>query len=98
VSHDQGRACRCVVDHRPDPLELHEHHVFPLYLGGPKDGETVWLCPTVHTNTHELLRVMLRDGELSWRAVLDLYEQPVSRYAYGLAIRALHLYDAARAA
>lgn len=22
MSHDAGRVCRCVVDHRPDPLEL----------------------------------------------------------------------------
>ncbi len=96
MSHDAGRACLCHIFHRPAPLELHAHHVLPVYLGGDPDAETVWLCPTAHTNVHELLRLMLRDGPLSWQVVLDRYDQPVSRYAYTLAMRALILYLASQ--
>jgi len=93
MSHDTGRVCGCAVFHRPAPLELHAHHIHPIYLGGDPRGETVWLCPTAHTNVHELLRLMIRDGGLSWTAAGDLYDQSVSRHAYYLASKAylLHL-------
>jgi len=92
MAHDAGQACACAADHRPAPLELHAHHVYPVYLGGAENGELVWLCPTAHVNVHELLRLMLRDGVLTWTAATVLYEQPVSRYAYALAVRAHLLY------
>ena len=92
MSHDTGMTCLCVSDHRPAPLELHKHHLFPVYLGGDDNGELVWLCPTAHVNVHELLRLMLRDGGLSWAQAGDLYAQPVSRYAYALASRAYQWY------
>jgi len=92
MSHDTGQTCVCAADHRPAPLELHAHHVFPVYLGGAENGELVWLCPTAHVNCHELLRLMLRDGGLTWTAATVLYDQPVSRHAYALAARAYLLY------
>ena len=92
MSHDTGQVCACAADHRPAPLELHAHDVYPLYLGGAEHGELVWLCPTAHVNVHELLRLMIRDGGLSWRHALDRYEQPVSKHAYYLASKAYLLY------
>lgn len=56
MSHDNGRTCVCVTVHRPQPVELHAHHVWPKSEGGPADGELLWLCPTTHVNVHELWR------------------------------------------
>ncbi len=85
-SHDEDAVCVCVSDHRPPVLEFNSHHILPLYLGGPDVPENrVWLCPTTHVNVHELLRLMLRDGPLTYRQVQNLQTRPVSRYAYDLA-------------
>ena len=88
-SHDNARQCRCVADHRPAPLELERHHIWPLYLGGPDEPWNVeWLCPTTHTNTHELLREMLRlrqDAALAYSWFTARYAQPVNRWAYHIA-------------
>lgn len=56
--------CLCVKDHSPEPMGAEQHHIFPLGWGGPKDGETVTLCPTTHTGVHVLLRAGQRHG--SW--------------------------------
>ena len=92
MSHDAGAVCLCQADHRPTPLEYEWHHLWPLAAGGPNtppgvhDGTAVWVCPTAHTNVHEILRVILkRNGDLPWRAALDLWDVPVSRYAFELA-------------
>lgn len=87
MSHDEGRVCLCVVDHRPDPLELNRHHILPLAAGGGDEPENVvWICPSAHTNVHEILReIVRRRGDLTWRAALDHWKQPVSHYAYALA-------------
>lgn len=87
MSHDRGKVCICVATHRPEPLELERHHIWPLGMGGA-DVETnvAWVCPTTHTNVHELLRHMMKAGPLTWREVLAMYDRPVSRYAYQLAI------------
>ncbi len=89
MSHDQDAVCRCQADHRPAPLELHRHHVWPLAMGGPeRDENVVWICPTTHTNIHELLALMLRaDEPLTDRGLSLAYEQPVSRYAAEVARR-----------
>ena len=92
MAHDSGKICLCVSEHRPAPLELNAHHLLPVYLGGAENGELVWLCPSSHVNVHELLRLMLRDGGLTWTAATVLYDQPVSRYAYALAARAYRMY------
>lgn len=88
MSHDDGRVCACRVTHAPHPLELERHHVYPLGMGGDdSESNVVWVCPTTHTNTHELLRLMVRALRvLSWGELLDAYDVPVSRYAYELAV------------
>lgn len=56
--HDAGQRCPCVVYHRPLPMELERHHVWPAGADGPTvPGNIAWLCPTTHTNVHELLRL-----------------------------------------
>lgn len=93
MSHDEAARCLCVSEHRPGVLEYEWHHVLPLAMGGDNtppgvlDGNGVWLCPTAHTNVHELLRVFLRVGPLTWGEALAEWDRPVSRYAYDLAMR-----------
>lgn len=79
--------CRCVADHRPVPLEMHVHHVWPLGDGGPNvTGNMVTLCPTTHSSAHDLLRAIKRSGgTLTYRRAQELYTEPVSRYAYSVA-------------
>lgn len=76
-----------MVTHRPAPLELERHHIQPRYLGGTDDlGNIAWVCPTTHTNVHELLRAMVSAKYVIGYSVFQAdYEQPVSRYAYDLA-------------
>ena len=80
--------CLCVATHEPAPLDLDEHHVWPLGMGGPDVAlNRVWLCPTAHRNAHEILREMVRvKRALTWSEVLDMFETPVSRYAYRVAL------------
>ncbi len=85
MSHDAGAVCVCVFEHRPPVLEYERHHILPLYLGGEHDGETVWVCPSTHANCHELLRLMLRDGPLTYAELQAIEDRPVSRYAATLA-------------
>ena len=69
-------------------MDEQEHHIWPLGMGGPDVAENrVWLCPTAHTNVHEILREMVRvKRPLSWREVLALFDMQVSRYAYRVAL------------
>lgn len=86
MSHDTGAICLCRATHSPHPLELNEHHILPLAMGGPDvPSNRVFICPTGHANVHELLRHMLRDGPLTWGEVGAMYDVPVSRYAFDLA-------------
>lgn len=63
MSHDEHASCGCVNDHNPNPMELHRHHIWPLYAGGPDtEDNLVWLCPTSHVNVHELLRAYEEHG------------------------------------
>ena len=89
MSHDTGMVCMCMIDHRPYPLELEIHHIWPIGMGGSRiDANEVAVCPTTHMNTHELLRLFMKTGhEVSWYDVGMLYDVPVSRYAYELALR-----------
>lgn len=68
MSHDSEGACVCCSDHNPNPMELHRHHVWPKYYGGPDIPENlVWVCPTTHVNVHELLREYEKaGGRPSW--------------------------------
>lgn len=99
MSHDEGWQCHCVTEHRPAPLELERHHIHPLGLGGPDVVQNVaWVCPTTHTNVHELLRWFINESRVvPWRDVTDRYEQAVSRYAYDLAKEGYQRYVAALA-
>ncbi len=88
MSHDAEQVCRCVADHRPAPMELHRHHVLPLYLGGPDaEWNAVYICPSTHANVHEVLRLLLTHGRLSYYDVGKLSDRSVSRYAYALAVQ-----------
>lgn len=87
MTHDADALCLCSSQHQPAPLELHSHHVFPLGMGGlDVPANRVWLCPTTHVNTHELLRLMLTRGPLTHHACVLLLPQPVSRYAHAVAL------------
>lgn len=87
MSHDRDLVCKCVYEHRPTPLELNVHHILPQYLGGPDVAlNRIALCPTTHANVHEILRLLLRDGPLTYGEVDAANERPVSRYAYALAV------------
>lgn len=98
LSHDEGAHCDCTTDHRPPVLEFQQHHVLPKYLGGPDtDDNLVWVCSTTHDNVHELLRLMLKLGPLSY-AECQTLERPrvVSRFAYTLARRGFEAWQASR--
>lgn len=88
MGHDTGAVCLCMSRHRPAPLELERHHIWPRGMGGPDvPSNLAWVCPTTHTNTHELLRVMVRRRALvSLREFQDALAAPVSRYAFDLAV------------
>ncbi len=87
MSHDEGQRCVCVTEHRPYPLELERHHVLPAALGGTSDAvNLVFICPTAHTSTHELMRLMFKTGRtLTDHELQAIYPVPVSRYAADLA-------------
>lgn len=86
MSHDADEICLCVAEHRPPPLEYFEHHVWPSGMGGPDTADNrVFVCPTTHANVHELLRMMVKAGPLTYRQCQTIQPRPVSRYAYDLA-------------
>lgn len=87
MSHDAGAVCLCRSEHAPAPLEYEAHHIWPLGMGGPDEADNlVWVCPTTHTNTHEILRLFVKAGAvLPFKTLTDMYTVPVSRYAYALA-------------
>ncbi len=89
MSHDEDAVCRCVASHRPPPLELHVHHILPIYLGGPDvPSNRVTICPTAHSSVHEILRLMLKaDRALTETELENAEPRPVSRYAGVLARR-----------
>lgn len=87
-SKPRDAVCPCVTDHNPGYLEIEWHHVWPLGMGGPDVIENqVPICPTTHSNAHTILRMMVKAKRpLAWRDVLPVFTQPVSRYAYRLAL------------
>ncbi len=87
MSHDEGQACLCVADHRPPPLELNIHHIVPIFLGGGDVASNkIILCPSTHVSVHEILRLLLRDGMLTYGEVDAVNDRTVPRYAYALAV------------
>ncbi len=87
-SHDVGKTCLCVYEHRPPVMEFFEHHIWPSGMGGPNVASNrIWLCPTTHANVHEILRMLVaRAGLLTYPQLLALSERPVAKYAYYLAL------------
>jgi hypothetical protein len=67
-AHDVAAKCVCVRNHNPEPQELNRHHILPLAWGGNRESDNeVWLCPTSHTNVHELLRAYEKyEGTPPW--------------------------------
>ena len=58
VTPSGDKKCFCVANHTPEPRELHRHHVWPLGEGGPDTKINLrWLCPTSHSNVHQLWRI-----------------------------------------
>ena len=95
--HDEGAECLCVSEHRPGVLEYEHHHIWPQEFGGPSVAENmVWICPTTHTNVHELLRYFLKYGLLSYGGAQAVWDRPVNRYAYDLAVEGYHRVKAQR--
>ncbi len=92
MAHDDGAVCRCVSEHRPKVAELQEHHVFPIYLGGAKDGETVWVCPSSHVSAHELIRLYIKHDGPPPYDILSEY----ARFARLLAAQAWARYSTSR--
>lgn len=53
--------CLCVAEHNPTVVTFHQHHIWPLAMGGPDTwANIVTLCPTSHANVHHLLREWVR--------------------------------------
>lgn len=70
MSHDAGHFCYCVATHNPRPLELERHHIQPLAMQGPDIvANVVWICPTTHTNVHEILRTFVKAEKILPRVV-----------------------------
>jgi len=57
-------------------------------MGGPDiRPNLIWLCPTAHANVHEILRLLVKlKGDLSWGELGSMYDVPVSRYAFDVAV------------
>lgn len=88
--------CFCSATHYPDPTELHAHHILPLYLGGDDVVENlVWLCPTGHANVHEMIRLMMKVGRLTFGEMQDSFPQRLNRYLYNMATTGFDLHTAA---
>lgn len=62
MSHTR-EICKVHRSHRPWVSDPEIHHIEPLGMGG-EDVRTnvVTVCPTGHTNLHNLLRIALRHG------------------------------------
>lgn len=55
-------------------------------MGGPDTADNlIFICNNCHSSTHELLRLMVELGPLTYRECQDIAPRPVSRYAYDLA-------------
>jgi hypothetical protein len=66
-------------------------------MGGPDVAENkVFICPTAHTNVHMILRLMVGAGrEWSLAEVEAHYPDPVSRYAFAVAVEGFRRWLAA---
>lgn len=65
------KQCRCVTKHIPTPNTLYKEEI---------GGETVWLCPTTHSNFILLLTLAASEGRMPEGSVTKHY----SAYVRGL--------------
>lgn len=87
MAHDEGQTCVCVAEHRPPVMEFIEHHIWPTYMGGPDvESNRVFICATTHYNVHEILRLLMRDGMLTYGEVDAVNVRTVPRYSYAMAV------------
>lgn len=53
--------CTVHLEHRPQVNHPEVHHIWPVGMGGPDVPENRRaICPTGHTNVHDLLRAALK--------------------------------------
>lgn len=85
---DDGQTCRCVAGHRPGPMVLNAHHVWPISAGGPDvAANRVWVCHSSHDSIHILLAEMLRQGRrLTYGECQVIFDDPVNHYCHGIAV------------
>ena len=76
--------------HNPEPADLEEHHIWPKGQGGPDTAPNrVFLCPTTHTNSHQLERAWWKaGGSPTWevRRRYNFFTRELARRAYQSAI------------
>jgi hypothetical protein len=79
-------ACQVHRAHLPRSHVNHRHHVWPLGHGGPDvPANIVVVCPSGHSNIHELLGLLLKDGGKVPYAVERCYtrrERDVARLGF----------------
>jgi len=69
-------------NHRPTPAISQLHHVWPMGMGGPADGERVPLCGTHHLDVHEAIRALVAVKPMPrgiGRAELALAREAIAR-------------------
>jgi hypothetical protein len=77
----QEHPCPCRSEHAPSVPWTHQHHIWPLYAGGPDTPEnTVYICPATHDWVHVILRVFGNQG-------LCIRKREWPYFAYELAVR-----------
>lgn len=80
--------CTVHAEHAPRVNHPEVHHVWPVGMGGPDVPENrVPLCPTGHTNVHDLLRAALKGtgvDDLPWeyRRRFHYGERELARTGY----------------
>lgn len=81
--------CVCVTDHNPNVITFHEHHIWPLGMGGPDTrANIVLLCPTSHASVHHLIREYDKaGGEPPWdvRKRFNLYVRSLAKQGWEMA-------------
>ena len=71
VFTDPDDHCPCVTRHHPAVITFHDHHRWPLGMGGPDTPENiVRVCPNTHYAIHHLLREYVKLGhEPDWQVL-----------------------------
>ena len=86
ILKDPTITCPCVAEHSPKLIEVHEHHIVPLYAGGPDTpSNIIRVCPNTHYATHALLRQYERhQGTPPWsiRRQFPRYAQELAQMGW----------------